>query len=117
MATPVKLLEAIERQVKASSPDMDIEASAGFARGTYTKLRNGKIKLRMHQLESLCQALRISVVSLFLDAYGVEGGVARVTDLFIRLMRPEFEHRLRADGSLPNPEGISKRFQQLTVEE
>ncbi len=117
MARPVRLLEAIERQITGSSPDMDIEASAGFARGTYTKLMSGKTKLRMHHLESLCRALQISVISLFMDAYGKDQGVARLTDLLIRLMRPEFERLLRADGDFPTPEGMSKSFQQLQVEE
>ncbi len=117
MATPVKLFEAIERQVKGSSPHIDIETRAGLARGTYTKLMSGKIKLRVHHLESLCKALRISVLSLFLDAYGNEDGIDRLTDLFIRLMRPEFERLLRAAGSLPTPSSMSESLQQLHVEE
>lgn len=117
MAKPVKLLDTIKQKVQATSPEFDIEARAGWARGTYTKLMSGKIRLRVHHLESLCKALRISVLSLFLDAYGNEDGIDRLTDLFIRLMRPEFERLLRAAGSLPTPSGMSESFQQLQVEE
>lgn len=117
MATPARLLETIQKKVSASSPDFDIEASAGWARGTYTKLLSGRIKLRVHHLGSLCNALGIPFLSLYLEAYGHEDGLDRLTDLFVRLMGPELERLSSANGSFPNPSSLSKKFQQLRVEE
>ncbi len=96
---------------------LDIEASAGFARGTYTKLMSGKVKLRVHHLESLSKALCISLTSLFWDAYGSEDGGTRLADLFSRLLSPEIERFLRPNGSFPTPAALTKRFRQLHVEE
>ncbi len=117
MAKPVKLLETIARRVERSPMDLDIERSAGFARGTYTKLLRGTTKLRLHHVEGLRKALGISVLDLFWEAYGREDGETRLADLFIRLLRPEIECLLRPNGSLSAPESLTQRFLQIQVEE
>lgn len=117
MPGPVKLLATLERHLAAAHSHDDLDQAVGLARGTLARLRRGTTKLRVHHVQSLGEVFGLTIIDLFWEAYGRDEGSERLTELFIRLLRPEIERLLSRSTPISSPDVLQRRFSQLPVEE
>ncbi len=117
---PVKLLEALSRYLETAQPSVakdNPDLAAGFIRGTIAKLMRGRLKLRVHHVQSLGTAFGFTIVDAFWEAYGRVEGSERLTGLFTRLLVPEIERMLIRGTPIASPDVLQKRFSRLPIEE